>query len=43
VMQCDMKERMIKKQKTVKVEYFKCREKGHKYRECPLWKREKKL
>jgi len=36
VMQCDMKERIIKKQKTVKVECFKCGEKGHKCRECPL-------
>ena len=43
VMQCDMKKRMIRKQKTVKVECFKCVEKGHKYRECPLWKEEKKL
>ena len=24
------------------VEYFKCGEKGHKYRECPLWKQMKK-
>ena len=43
VMQCDVKERMIRKQETVKVECFKCRKKGHKYRECPLWKGEKKL
>jgi len=43
MIQCDMKEKMIKKQETVKVECFKCREKGHKYRECPFWKGEKKL
>jgi len=36
VMQCDVKERMIRKQEIVKVECFKCREKGHKYRECPF-------
>ena len=42
-MQCDMKERMIRKQETVKVECFKCRKKGHKCRECPRWKEEKKL
>ena len=42
-MQCDVKERMVKKQEMVKVECFKCREKGHKYRECPFWKGEKKL
>jgi len=43
VMQCDVKERMIRKQETVKVECFKCREKGYKCREYPLWKGEKKL
>jgi len=43
IMQCDMKERMIRKQETVEVECFKCGEKGHKCRECPLWKGEKKL
>jgi len=42
-MQCDVKERIIRKQETVKVECFKCEEKGHKYRECSLWKGEKKL
>jgi len=25
----------------VEVECFKCGEKGHKYRECPLWKGKK--
>ena len=43
VMQCGVKERMIRKQETVEVVYFKCREKGHKCRECPIWKEEKKL
>ena len=43
VMQYDVKERIIRKQETVKVECFKCGEKGHKCRECPLWKGEKKL
>ena len=43
VMQYDVKKRMIRKQKMVKVEYFKCGEKGHKYRECSLWKGKKKL
>jgi len=43
MMQCDVKEGIIRKQETVRVECFKCREKGHKYRECPLWKGEKKL
>jgi len=43
VMQYDVKKRMIRKQKIVKVECFKCGEKGHKCRECPLWKGKKKL
>jgi len=43
VMQCGVKERMIRKQETVEVVYFKYREKGHKCRECPIWKEEKKL
>jgi len=43
VMQCNVKERMIRKQETVKVECFKCGEKAHKCRKCPLWKGEKKL
>jgi len=42
-MQCDVKERMIRKQETVEVECFKYREKRYKYRECPFWKEEKKL
>jgi len=43
MMQCNVKERMIKKQEMVKVECFKCGEKRHKCRECPLWKGKKKL
>ena len=42
-MQYDVREMMIRKQETVKVECFKCGEKGHKCRECPIWKGEKKL
>ena len=38
-----MKERIIKKQKTVKVKCFKCGEKGHKCKEYSLWKEKKKL
>ena len=36
-----MKERIIKKQKTVKVECFKYGEKGHKCKEYSLWKEKK--
>ena len=43
VMQCDVRETMIRRQETVEVECFKYREKGHKCRECPIWKGEKKL
>jgi len=43
VMQCDVRETTIRRQKTVEVECFKYREKGHKCRECPIWKGEKKL
>jgi len=43
VMQCNMKEKIIRKQEMVKVKCFKCGEERHKCRECSLWKREKKL
>ena len=36
VMQCDVRETTIRRQETVEVECFKCREKGHKCRECPI-------
>jgi len=43
VMQCNVKERVVRKLETMEVECFKCREKGHKCRACPLWKEGKKL
>ena len=43
VMQCNVREMMIRKQEMVRVECFKCGKKGHKCRECPLWKGEKEL
>ena len=43
VMQCGVKEMMTRRQETVEVECFKCREKEHKCRECSLWKGGKKL
>jgi len=43
VMQCGVKERTIRRQEIVEVEYFKCGEKRHKCRKCSLWKGEKKM
>jgi len=36
VMQCGVEEKMIRRYEVVVAECFKCREKGHKCRECPL-------
>jgi len=36
-MQCGVKKRMIRRHEAVVVKCFKYGEKGHKYRECPLW------
>jgi len=41
VMQCGVKKKVIRRQEAAVVECFKCREKGHKCRDCPLWKRTK--
>jgi len=36
VMQCGVEERTIRRHEVVVVKCFKCGEKGHKCRECPL-------
>jgi len=36
VMQCRVKERVVRRQELVVVECFKYRKEGHKCRECPL-------
>jgi len=41
VMQCGVEERVIRRQELVMVKCFKCGEKGHKCRECPLWRKMK--
>jgi len=41
-MQYRVEEKMIRRQETIVVECFKCGEKGHKCRECPLWEKSKK-
>ena len=44
VMECGVEERIVRNVRTAAVECLKYREKGHKYREYPLWrKKEKKV
>jgi len=43
VIQCGVKERTIRRHEVVVVECFKCGEKGHKCRECPLWEKKKRV
>jgi len=33
---------MIRRQETIVVECFKCGERGHNCKECPLWKKRKR-
>jgi len=42
IMQCGVEKRTIRRIGVVEVECFKCREKGHKYKEYPLWVRKEK-
>jgi len=41
-MQSGDKGRMIRRIETVVVKYYKCDEKGHKYRVCSLWEKKVK-
>ena len=43
VMQCEVEEKTIRRHKVVVVEHFKCGEKGHKCRECPLWEKKERV
>jgi len=42
IMQCGIEERVVRSMRTVAVRCFKCREEGHKCRECPLWVKQKR-
>ena len=42
VIQCGVEERTIRRHKAIEVECFKCGERGHKCKECPLWVRKEK-
>jgi len=42
VMQCSVEERVVRGARREVVRCFKCREKGHKCRECPLWEKKVK-
>jgi len=37
-----VEERMTRRQEVIVVKCLKCREQGHKCRECPLWRKTKK-
>jgi len=39
VIQCGVEERVVRRQEVAGVECFKCGEKGHKCRECPIWRK----
>jgi len=42
VMQCGLEGRTIRRVGVIEVECFKCGEKGHKCKECPLWVKKKR-
>jgi len=42
VMQCGVEEKTIRSVRILEVKCFRCGDKGHKCRECPLWKRKLK-
>ena len=42
VMQCSVEERVVRGARREVVRCFKCREEGHKCKECPLWEKKVK-
>jgi len=43
IMQCGVEKKIIRRIGAVEVKCFKCGEKGHKCKECPLWVRKEKV
>ena len=43
VMQCGVEEKTIRRHEVVVIKCFKCGEKGHKCRECPLWEKKERM
>ena len=43
MIQCGVKEKTIRRYEVVVVKCFKCGEKRHKCRECPLWEKKKRV
>jgi len=41
-MQCRVEKKTIRNVRITAIEYFKCREEGHKCRECSLWEKKAK-
>jgi len=42
VMQCGIEERVVRSMRMAVVRCFRCREEGHKCRECPSWIKKRK-
>jgi len=43
IMQCGVEERVVRSMRMVAIRCFKCREEGHKCRECSLWVKKERV